>query len=299
VIKSIKRRFILVALVALTFGSLTACNNGNAILAALLGPFNLTAFPVALTGFGTNGFGNMTLDRNGDLIIVGGFATTNLYTIARADGALTILPITGTAGTLLSVVDTGTVVYVSTSTGGIYSVDTGTGAATLLATVGNNVPALAVAPAGFGAFGGQLIAGDHNTGDVNAVDAGGTVTFIATVANLTNLAFAADGTLYVTDDGAGNLSTVTAAGVVAVFAVGLADADGIAIDNAGGRIFVLSPSVGINSVAVPGGAVTFVNNLYSLDNGWFPTGAFFDAPGGDLFVQTRTNPDSTIETFKP
>ena len=297
-IKSTKRRFMLVALVALTFGSLTACNNNNAILAALLGPFNLAAFPVALTGAGNGGFGNITLDRNGDLIAVSGYGT-NLYTIARADGALTTLAMTGTAGDIISVVDTGTAVYVGSSNGNIYSVDTGTGAATLFATVGaQDIQALVVAPASFGAFGGQLITGDRN-GDVNAVDAVGTVTFIATVANLTNLAFAADGTLYVTDDGAGNLSTVTAAGVDSVFAVGLANADGIAIDNAGGRIFVFSPGVGINSVAVPGGAVTFVNNLYLLDNGYWPGGAFFDAPGGDLFIMTDTAPDSSIETFKP
>jgi len=292
---------MLAAVAVLGISALPACDDDTVVVAvppAPLPAFSLAAFPAALTGFGFNGFGNMSLDRNGDLIIVGGFATTNLYTIARADGALTILAITGTAGTLLSVVDTGTVVYVGTSTGGIYSVDMGTGAATLLATVAPNVQALAVAPPGFGAFGGQLIAGDRN-GDVNAVDAAGTVTFIATVANLTNLAFAADGTLYVTDDGAGNLSTITAAGVVAVFAVGLADADGIAIDDVGGRIFVLSPAVGINSVSVPGGVVTFVNNLYSLDGGFFPTGAFFDAPGGDLFLQNRTAPDGTIETFKP
>lgn len=297
--KSKFNTLILAVLVMLGMGALTACHeNGNNGSVGSLQSFNLPAFPVTLTGFGGNGFGGMTLDRNDDLIIVGGFGAPSLYTIARADGALTVLPITGITDILISVVDTGTAVYVGTDAGTIYSVDTTTGAATLFATVGPNAQALAVAPAGFGAFGGQLIAGDRD-GDVNAIDAVGAVTFIANVAGLTNLAFAADGTLYVTDDGAGNLSTVTAAGVVAVVAGGFGEADGIAINDAGGRIFVFTPGTGINSVAVPGGAVTFVNNDYSLDGGYWPTGAFFDAPGGDLFILTAASPDGMVETFKP
>jgi len=292
-----------VLVIALGTMMMSGCGNDSTVAPgpAPLAAFNLAAFPVSLTGAAGNGYGNIALDRNGDLLVVGG-GVNNLWTIARADGALTVVALTGVAGTVVSVADNGTAVYIGDSLGNVYTADTATGACTLLVAAGAlDIQGLAVAPASFGAFAGQLIAADRS-GNVLAIDAAGTVTTVAAGAapanTLLNLAFAADGTLYIVDQG-GNLSTVTAAGVVAVFATGLGAADGVTVDDTGARVFVFAPGTGINSVDRTTGVVTLVSNAYALDGGYWPSGAYFDAAGGDLFLTTIGAPSAMVETFKP
>ena len=290
---------MLVALLALNFGGLAACNNNNAILAALLGAFDPAFFPIAVPGT-IAGWGNAAFDSNGDLKVVGG-SSADITTVARSDGSLTALTVAGQVGDLLSIVDPGAgVLYVGTTgTSNIYSVDPTTGVATLLINVGgSDVTGLVVAPAGYGAFGGQLIVSTQN-GSIIAVDQT-TPAFSVIVAPAgalySDLEFAADGTLYAVDNNSGDIVTVSDTGVLAVLAT-IATADGIAIDSAGGRLFVAAEAPGVGevfSVTIPGGVVASLGT-FDFDSGWFPSGLAFD---GTLMMLTGEN-SMTIEAITP
>jgi sugar lactone lactonase YvrE len=289
------KRFMLVALVALNFGALTACNS-NSIVAALLGPFDPAFFPIAVPG-ATDSFGNAAFDSNGDLIVVGG-DSVDVTTVARSDGSLTALTLIGTAGQLISIVDPDTgVLYVGSNLGDIYSVDPTTGVATLVVNIGSSVNGLVVAPAGYGAFGGQLIAATlGGGGGVVAVDpTGPTVTQIV-AGGYSDLEFASDGTLYTVNTGNGDVETVSAAGVVAAVAT-IASADGIAVDSPGGRLFVASGGAPgeLFSVTIPGGVVASLGN-FDLNGGFFPSGLAFD--GSTLMMLTGINV-MNIEAITP
>jgi len=290
---------MLVALVALNFGALASCNNNNAILAALLGAFDPAFFPIAVPGT-TAGWGNASFDSSGDLMVVGGHSA-DITTVARSDGSLTALTAAGQVGDLLSIVDPGAgLLYVGTTgTSNIYSVDPTTGVATLLINVGgSDVTGLVVAPPGYGAFGGQLIASTQN-GSIIAVDQT-TPAFSVIVAPAgalySDLEFAADGTLYAVDN-SGDVVTVSDTGVVAVLAT-IANADGVATDSAGGRLFVAAETPGVGelfSVTIPGGVVASLGT-FDFDSGWFPSGLAFD--GSTLMMLTGEN-SMTIEAITP
>lgn len=294
-VKSILRRFTLVALIALSFGSLAACNNNNALLAKLLGPFDPAFFPIAVPGT-TGGWGNAAFDSSGDLMVIGG-GSADITTVARSDGSLTVLTVAGHAGNLLSIVDPGTgVLYVGTDTGDIYSVDPTTGVATLVVNIaGAEINGLVVAPVGYGAFGGQLIAATQSGGVVAIDPTGPTVTAIAP-GNYSDLEFASDGTMYTVSDN-GDVATVSAAGVVSVVAT-LTQPDGIAVDNSGGRLLVAdwSPGVGeLFAVTIPGGVVSSLGN-FDFDSGFWPSGLAFD---GSTLMMLTGETSVTIEAITP
>ena len=83
----------------------------------------------------------------------------------------------------------GNKMLVTTSFGNVYTVTSG-GAATLLATVPQDVEGLDIAPASFGSFGGQLIVASEATGTLRAIKPSGIVqTLPFTVASCEELTF--------------------------------------------------------------------------------------------------------------
>ncbi|MGB5259920.1 MAG: hypothetical protein WBO34_05285 [Gammaproteobacteria bacterium] len=285
------KRLISVALVALNFAALTACDNKTVIVFA---PFDPAFFPIAVPGT-IGGFGSAAFDSNDDLIVVGG-SSIDVTTVARSDGSVTTLTLIGTAGILLSIVDPGTgVFYIGNDLGDIYSVDSTTGVATLVVNIRGSVNGLVVAPAGYGTFGAQLIAATEGGGVVAVDPTGPTVTPIA-AGNYSDLEFALNGTLYTVSHGTGDVTTVSAAGVVATVAT-LASPDGIAVESSGERLYVAdSLSDELFSVTIPGGVVASLGN-YDYNSGFFPSGLAFDR--GTLIMLTDAVGTMNIEAITP
>jgi DNA-binding beta-propeller fold protein YncE len=98
---------------------------------------------------------------------------------------------------------------------------------------------LAVAPAGFGSFGDHLIAAQYAPSELLAIDAGNTntVTAFATSTGISGVEFGPDGTLYVSEFGATQISTVTADGVFELFYDTPGKPMGIAVATDGSRMF--------------------------------------------------------------
>ena len=293
--KSAINKITLVAFVVLGISTLSACfhDDNKAIIARIFDP---AFFPIAVPGT-VSSFGSAAFDSNDDLIVVGGLSV-DVTTVARSDGSVSALTLIGTAGTLLSIVDPGAgVLYVGNDLGDIYSVDPATGVATLVINIGGSVNGLVVAPAGYGTFGGQLIAATQNSGIV-AVDPAvpNATTIVSGVNSFSDLEFASDGTLYVVSNATGDVSTVSAAGVVTAI-TNLANPDGIAVDNAGGRLFVATNSgVGeLFSVTIPGAVVSSLGN-FDFDGGFFPSGLAFD--GSTLMMLTGVG-GMNIEAITP
>ena len=189
-------------------------------------------------------------------------------------------------------------IYFSSRSGNVYK-RTADGAAPtpILPSLGSPVLGLELAPAGFGSFGGDLIATTQD-GKVFAIDplapnpaAQITLTGPGAVAHLSDLVFDAAGKLYVIDnhETSSRILRVAPDGTfVDLLAPQLGLADGIEIDEGGHRLLVTSQTPGgrllaVNLDAIPA-AVTPLANI-SIDDSFFPTGVVYDRLGTAVFRQ--------------
>jgi hypothetical protein len=275
----------------------TACNADETCVAGgcfYTGCFLPPGFPHVIAG-ATVGYGDMVWMPNCDIALVHG-NPRDLVIISAATGMQSVLA-SGIGGAdLISVTyhATSGLFYVLASDGEIYSVDGG-GTPTYLTTTAQVQPtALTVAPASFGAFGGQLIVVANNTnGSAVAIDpAGPTVTPIGDDSfGLSDVTFGPDGTCWVS--GGPNVKTMDPAGVFTPFATGVNGADAISLNPADGSSMVVAESGSdqVSDLTIPGAVLTTIGP-YDIDDGWFTSGLLRAADG--FAVQTGET-SSTIE----
>lgn len=249
--------------------------------------WSLSLFPIAVPG-SDYGVGDLDLDNSGDLLVVVSNPARAIVRVNHVTGAQTTVATGIGTGFLLGVAyrAANDMIYAHTDDGHIFAV-TPTGTVTLLATVSAGLHAITIAPPSFGSFGGFII-GVNQSGSVVAVNpADGAVTTITAAAGAaSDLAFAPDGTLYIS--GGATVRTVTVAGVVTLFTSSLSSADGITIAPDGTRMFIADSGLrAARQVTIPGAVVTTVGPA-SVNGGTF-VGGILAAPGNTLIVLTDTN----------
>lgn len=266
------------------------------------GNFNTTNLPY-LVPDSDGGYGSFAFDSYGDLIFTVNEAD-EIRQMDRHTGIVTTVA-TGVSGgyALLGMVCINNIIYVGDDQGDIFEVDPQTGVSTLIMFIsGAEINGLAVAPSGFGSYGGQIITATDN-GDIYAINqtlAVPTATLIANIGavSASALAFGSDGTLYVADNTNGKIVTVTDGGVVADFATGMSEPDGIAIDDAGGVMYVAdSDDDALYEITIPGGVVSNIGS-YDFDSGFWPSPILWDSTSGILLFGTGES-DLTINYIEP
>jgi sugar lactone lactonase YvrE len=250
-------------------------------------------FPITIPN-DTYGLGDLAFDGNGDLLATVAAPGHSVVRISRIDGSQTTIA-SGIAGTYLLGIAyraANDMIYVHNDSGQIYSV-TQNGTVTLVATVAS-LNAITIAPNGFGNFGGYII-GVTNGGRVVAVDpTNGTTTDVAPAAgSASDLAFAPDGTLYIT--GVNSVRTVAADGTFATFKTGFSAAEGITISPDGSKMFLADSGTDmVYQVTIPGGVQTTIG-AYDIDDGFFVAGILADMSNTVIVMTGETA--MTLQAF--
>jgi len=263
------------------------------------GTFNTTNLPYAVTDSDV-GYGSFAFDNYGDLL----FTVNNEDEIRQMDrhsGVVSVVA-TGVSGgnVLLGMACINNIIYVGDVAGNIFEVDPQTGVSVSIINIsGEEINGLAVAPSGFGGYGGQLIAATDG-GYIYAIDqtlAVPAATMIADISGIASaLVFGSDGTLYVADNINGKIVTVTAGGTVTDFATGLSEPDGLAIDDSAGVMYVADCGDDmLKSVTIPGGVVSNTAS-YNFDSGFWPSPILFDPETNILLLGTGES-DLTINYY--
>ncbi len=276
---------------------------------------NLPRIDLANANFGltflgpTVGYGDLEFDRNGAFILaandgdsgVPGDSTNNfLFSVPRDAAAVTTLSSgVGAPGEQLfgvAVDPVSQVIYFTSSLGNVFR-RAADGTVTLLVSASSTaVLGLELAPTGFGAFGGDLIASTAD-GLVFAIDPQSpnppvAIPLSQPVSRLSDLVFSTEGALYVVDNGASTSRILRVAPTGTVTDLGapagqLGRPDGIEIDEGGNRLLVTSSTSGgdqLLAVDLGTGGVTALANI-DLDDGFFPTGVVYDRLGTAVLRQ--------------
>lgn len=276
---------LLVVSLYITMGSIAA--------ASTLQEPGFTETTITSIAAATNGYGGVAVDNSG-----------NLYFAANAANEVYIIPPTGVAAqfgtiaasTALGVVIDGNNLYSSFGNPNtIYRQDL-TQAAPVgvsIATPTNRPMGMAIAPAGFGAFGGMIIVADAD--GVSVINpANGNVTQLWDAnTNISDVAFTLAGEIVAVRDN-GDLIQITSAGVATVITSGLGGSDGVAVHPVTGEIYVADPNGDTIWKVQPDGSspTAFATNVL-VDSGFFPSPIAFSPDGADLFYITRES-GSTI-----
>jgi sugar lactone lactonase YvrE len=263
----------------------------NFTLTVSFGAFNTSFLPYAVPGSTYNGFGGCTLDPDGNLLYVVNMIH-QVRSLNRITGLETTIANSIPGVALLSITYNNGSIYVGDDSGNIYKVNPSTGTSTLLATVTGGIQGLAIAPSGFGSYGGQLIAITlfaidpeddpiKYSGYLYAIDQSQSSPVPVQIKDLkimpTAMVFGSDGTLYVADYTNNKIITVSSTGVKTDFATGFSGPDGLTIDNSGGFLYVAdSTSYSLYRVTIPGGIVSTVATSINFDHNFWPTPIVYD-----------------------
>jgi len=242
----------------------------------------------------TNGFGGMVTDADGNLYFAANFAD-EVYIVPPGGTATQFGSVAATNAQGVAII--GTTLYSSYDSGGaVYQQDLlqANPAGVLVASVPNGSMGMAVVPAGFGAYGGQLAVATHNGVSIlNPADGSSVVLWTANT-EISDVAFTLDGQLLAARSGNGDIVAVTAAGVESVFASGLGAPDGIAVQPATGEIYVTDPNGNrIVKLQPDGSAPSVFATDAAVDGGYYPSPIAFSVNGVDMFYATRES-GSTI-----
>ncbi|HKA14791.1 MAG TPA: hypothetical protein VKH41_07225 [Myxococcota bacterium] len=248
----------------------------------------------------TVGYGDLELDRDGAFVLVANKTVDPMgnfvFRVSRDGATSTVLAANiGAPGEQLLglAIDPATqAIYIGTDQGNIYRRSSDGAVSLFVSASANAVLGLELAPAGFGSFGGFLIA-TTDAGEIFAIDPQSPnppaqITPSQMLTTLNDIVFASDGTLYaVENDGSAtpHLLTIAANGTVSRLATApgqLGRPDGIEIDEGGKRLLVTSFfAVGgdkLIAVALSNARVTQLASI-DIDNGFFPTGIVYDRLG--------------------
>jgi hypothetical protein len=244
-------------------------------------------FPIVVPG-SNFGVGALALDNNGDLLVAVANPARAIVRVNHLTGVQTTVATGITVNTLFGIAyrAANDMIYATTDNSGQIFAVTPAGTVTLLTTVGTWINAITIAPPSFGSFGGFLICATLS-GSVIAVNpADGALTTITSAAGAaSDLAFAPDGTLYIS--GGATVRTVTAAGVVTPFASGFTSVNGITITPDGARMFVTDSGTDtVRQVTIPGAVVTAFAPALLFDYPGPVIVGILAAPGNTLIVMT-------------
>ncbi|MEZ4380841.1 MAG: DUF4215 domain-containing protein [Nannocystaceae bacterium] len=254
--------------------------------------------PLPISVHADNYYGQIAFDADCDLLVAGAFSK-RLYRVDRTDGSVaTIAEIDQSSINGLVYRPSDGLIYATTvSQHRLYAAD-GVGGVTEVLELPAITNALAVAPEGFGDYGGQLVAA-LETSAIVAIDPGtkSITTIGASTGILSDLVFAPDGALYVANYTADRIDSVSAEGTFTPLFTGIEKPDGIAIDGDGSRLFVayLGQGGSIGQVSLPGAVLT-PGPVVSLDAGYYISGLLVD--GADNVLYKSSNGGAVIDAFK-
>lgn len=285
------------------------CDDGDGIddnLCSNACTFNTCVVDVGLlplTVHANNYFGDLDFDGSCNLLVSGGFNGT-LHRVDAATGAVSTLVAAFPGGSSVNGVahrDSDGLTYVATDGSPILWSVAADGALDQVMALPVTINAIAVAPAGFGAFGDRII-GVGTNGTVYAFDPGpGSSAVVGTIAGslLSDLDFdPVTGTLYVAVNSAEQVITMTAAGATAVVAGGFSGLDGVAVDPAG-TVYAASAYVpSVTAIDTATGAQAVVANP-SLDGGYYVTGLLVDGVGTLLMKTGNPMGGADITAYVP
>jgi sugar lactone lactonase YvrE len=286
-------------------GTIAFVTRGSVVVRGAAVPKIDPTFAVALAG-PTVGWGDLEFDRSGAFVLVANDVdppTLNYLFHVTRDGVASTLSsgIGDPDEQLVSVaVDPVTeAIDIGTNQGNIYRRKADGTVSRLVSASANPVLGLELAPAGFGSFGGQLVA-TTSAGEVLVIDPKsptpvGSITPSQTLAALTDLVFASDGTLYAIENNGSvpRLLSIAANGAVTVFSTSpgqLGRPDGIEIDEGGDRLLVTSAFSNTNkllAVALADAKITQLATI-NIDDGFFPGGIVYDRLGTVIFREGDT-----------
>lgn len=252
----------------------------------------IAAFSVTIAGSGL-GFGDLALDGSGALLVVRPVRPA-IVRVDRSAGAQSVVTddftTQATAFGVAHDVASDTT-YASTSSQIFRLAPDGTAVSIALTSQLN---AIAVAPPQFGDLGGFLV-GVTGDGQITVTEPSGDFGLaIGVVAGpLTDLAFAPDGTLYVS--GGSSIYRVTTGGALAPFASVPGLANGIAVTPDGQRLFVADPiSNAVFQIFLPDPSLLAFAAIDLPDNGAVVQG-ILAAPDHRLYVVTGQPDQQVIE----
>lgn len=272
----------------------TCTTNQRCFQGTCVDPFELVTFPIAVPG-STHGLGQFVLGFDGDLFVAGagalGVFRVDSRTGAVTDFASSLVP----NGFVLSLAydAAGNALYAGAENSRLIRLDAA-GTPTNLGTVPGQINALAFAPAGFGAYGGLLVAG--TTTGLYAIDTTASpiaVTPISTgIGNVSDFEFVGT-TLYavVEDDVLAVASTGTATTLTSVDGARL---DGIVYDAKRDVFYVADSTADVLWRMTPAGGTTSIGS-YNFDSGFFISGLLLVTPDRLLLGTGETS--LTIEAL--
>lgn len=233
------------------------------------------------------GQGDVAFRAGGDLYVVDGSADVTV--VSHVDGEVTTFAndVDGGNAVLRSiVVGPDGRMFVGDGLGKIWVIPASGGSATLFVdtATGTAITGLAVAPKGFGNFGGSLIAAAGVAGIVR-VGTGGSPTATPLVPSgnrYVDVAFSGT-TLFALDATSDEIDTVSAAGIVTSFQGGFANPVGMAVDHGRAEILVADAGVDILRVLPVAGAAPSDRAPYDFAAN-APSGVAYDGTGSIAFV---------------
>lgn len=274
--------------------AIAAIGFGPGAMASTIQEPGFTEIVIDSIAAATNGYGGMVTDAAGNLY----YAANETDEVYKVPPGGTASQFGTTAGnTALGVAIIGTTLYSSYATSGaIYEQDLQqvSPAGVLVANLPSNAMGMAVVPAGFGAYGGQLAVGT-NTG-ISIVDpSNGNETVLWNAGtDIPDVAFTLDGRLVALRESTGDVLEVSSAGIATVLAGGLSSPDGLAIQPGTGEIYVADPgSASIMKIQPDGSAQSVFATNVAVDSGYWPSPITFTVGGAEMYYATREN-GSTI-----
>jgi hypothetical protein len=233
------------------------------------------------------GRGDVAFRAGGDLYVVDGSA--DVTAVSRTSGAVTTFANdvdSGNAVLRSIVVGSDGSVFAGDDVGQIWKIPASGGSATLFVdtATGAAITGLAVAPTGFGDFGGSLIAAAGTDGIVR-VSTGASpaaATLVPSGNRYIDVAFSGT-TLFALDATSDEIDTVSATGTVTSFQVGFANPMGMAVDDGRAEIWVADAGADILRAVPVTGGVPSDRAPYDFDAS-APSGVAYDGVGTIAFV---------------
>lgn len=259
--------------------------------AGLLVP-GLTDSLVTTTPSGLASYGSIYAADNGSLYMAGGSSIVHVLSPTN-----TLNVFTSGVGNVLSVVVQGSTMYLGNSAGQIHTVDVNNPAAgaTFFSSVPTSINDLIIAPAGFGSYGGTLLAVTRN-GEVVSIDPGtGVKTFIIGPSTsfdaYSNLSVTPDGRVLITHHTGNRVLEVSPTGVITEVAAQTSTGprfDGIVTHQGTGISYITNSSFSgsILSLDAMGNLQTIADDL-KFNSGWFPGQIELSVDGTQLYYGVR------------